>query len=59
MNPFIFYCPVAVTLEFLLRDMIFQGFRLEFSELREYTHGFFSNVAELLEDGFSQVLFLP
>ncbi|KAH6777397.1 ARM repeat superfamily protein [Perilla frutescens var. frutescens] len=32
------------------------GFGLEFSELREYTHGFFSNVAELLEDGFSQYL---
>ncbi|GFP99204.1 probable importin subunit beta-4 [Phtheirospermum japonicum] len=32
------------------------GFRLEFSELREYTHGFFSNVAELLEDGFTQYL---
>ncbi|KAG6398678.1 hypothetical protein SASPL_140145 [Salvia splendens] len=32
------------------------GFSLDFSELREYTHGFFSNVAELLEDGFSQYL---
>lgn len=32
------------------------GFVLEFSELREYTHGFFSNVAELLEDGFTQYL---
>ncbi|KAL0365050.1 UNVERIFIED_CONTAM: Importin-4 [Sesamum angustifolium] len=32
------------------------GFGLEFSELREYTHGFFSNVAELLEDGFTQYL---
>ncbi|KAH6768861.1 ARM repeat superfamily protein [Perilla frutescens var. frutescens] len=32
------------------------GFGLEFSELREYTHGFFSNVAELLEDGFPQYL---
>ncbi|CAK9160525.1 unnamed protein product [Ilex paraguariensis] len=32
------------------------GFALEFSELREYTHGFFSNVAEILEDGFSQYL---
>ncbi|KAK6156979.1 hypothetical protein DH2020_011227 [Rehmannia glutinosa] len=32
------------------------GFGLEFSELREYTHGFFSNVAELLDDGFTQYL---
>ncbi|KAL3620856.1 hypothetical protein CASFOL_035768 [Castilleja foliolosa] len=32
------------------------GFGLEYSELREYTHGFFSNVAELLEDGFTQYL---
>lgn len=32
-----------------------QGFGLEFSELREYTHGFFSNVAEILDDGFKQV----
>ncbi|EPS73729.1 hypothetical protein M569_01025, partial [Genlisea aurea] len=30
------------------------GFGLDFSELREYTHGFFSNIAELLGDGFSQ-----
>lgn len=34
---------------------ILQGFGLEFSELREYTHGFFSNVAEILDDGFIQV----
>ncbi|GFY88530.1 ARM repeat superfamily protein [Actinidia rufa] len=27
-----------------------------FSELREYTHGFFSNVAEILDDGFAQYL---
>ncbi|KAD4179444.1 hypothetical protein E3N88_28035 [Mikania micrantha] len=27
------------------------GYGLEYSELREYTHGFFSNVAEILEDG--------
>lgn len=33
------------------------GFGLEFSELREYTHGFFSNVAEILDDGF--VKYLP
>lgn len=33
------------------------GFALEFSELREYTHGFFSNVAEILDDGF--VKYLP
>ncbi|CAI0431940.1 unnamed protein product [Linum tenue] len=26
------------------------GFGLEFSELREYTHGFFSNVAEIMDD---------
>ncbi|KAL1289715.1 hypothetical protein HN51_058110 [Arachis hypogaea] len=32
------------------------GFGLEFSELREYTHGFFSNVAEILEDSFAQYL---
>ncbi|VFQ81777.1 unnamed protein product [Cuscuta campestris] len=32
------------------------GFSLEFSELREYTHGFFSNVAEILGDGFAQYL---
>lgn len=28
---------------------------MEFSELREYTHGFFSNVAEILDDAFIQV----
>ncbi|KAI5661542.1 hypothetical protein M9H77_20865 [Catharanthus roseus] len=33
------------------------GFGLEFSELREYTHGFFSNVAEILDEGF--VPYLP
>ncbi|KAL3538547.1 hypothetical protein ACH5RR_001913 [Cinchona calisaya] len=32
------------------------GFGLEFSELREYTHGFFSNIAEILEEGFTQYL---
>ncbi|KAK3016311.1 hypothetical protein RJ639_007291 [Escallonia herrerae] len=32
------------------------GYGLEFSELREYTHGFFSNVAEILEEGFTQYL---
>lgn len=32
------------------------GFGLDFSELREYTHGFFSNVAEIMEDGFVQYL---
>ncbi|KAI9071084.1 hypothetical protein K1719_046949 [Acacia pycnantha] len=32
------------------------GFGLEFSELREYTHGFFSNVAEILDDSFAQYL---
>jgi hypothetical protein len=32
-----------------------QGFGLEFSELREYTHGFFSNVAEIMDDSFTQV----
>ncbi|KAJ0038431.1 hypothetical protein Pint_22615 [Pistacia integerrima] len=32
------------------------GFGLGFSELREYTHGFFSNVAEILDDGFKQYL---
>ncbi|KAJ9561307.1 hypothetical protein OSB04_006467 [Centaurea solstitialis] len=33
------------------------GFWLEYSELREYTHGFFSNVAEVLGDGM--VRYLP
>jgi importin-4 len=28
---------------------------LDYSELREYTHGFFSNVAEILGDSFTQV----
>lgn len=32
------------------------GFGLEFSELREYTHGFFSNIAEILDEGFAQYL---
>ncbi|MQL91136.1 hypothetical protein Taro_023748 [Colocasia esculenta] len=32
------------------------GFALDFSELREYTHGFFSNLAEMLDDGFTQYL---
>ncbi|KAK2966659.1 hypothetical protein RJ640_002357 [Escallonia rubra] len=32
------------------------GYGLEFSELREYTHGFFSNVAEILDEGFTQYL---
>ncbi|KAJ9687439.1 hypothetical protein PVL29_016073 [Vitis rotundifolia] len=32
------------------------GFALEFSELREYTHGFFSNLAEIMDDGFTQYL---
>lgn len=32
------------------------GFKLEFSELREYTHGFFSNIAEILAIGFAQYL---
>ncbi|KAF5813829.1 putative importin-beta domain, importin beta family [Helianthus annuus] len=32
------------------------GYGLEYSELREYTHGFFSNVAEILEDGMVQYL---
>ncbi|KAI3755213.1 hypothetical protein L1987_55009 [Smallanthus sonchifolius] len=32
------------------------GYGLEYSELREYTHGFFSNVAEILEDGLVQYL---
>ncbi|KAJ4846761.1 hypothetical protein Tsubulata_032151 [Turnera subulata] len=33
-----------------------QGFGLEFSELKEYTHGSFSNVASILFDCFSQYL---
>ncbi|GAA0166650.1 transporter [Lithospermum erythrorhizon] len=32
------------------------GFGLDYSELREYTHGFFSNVAEILDEGFFQYL---
>ncbi|CAI8591539.1 unnamed protein product [Vicia faba] len=32
------------------------GFGLEYSELREYTHGFFSNIAEILGDSFAQYL---
>ncbi|XP_072991825.1 probable importin subunit beta-4 [Typha latifolia] len=32
------------------------GFALDFSELREYTHGFFSNIAEILDEGFIQYL---
>jgi hypothetical protein len=32
------------------------GYGLEFSELREYTNGFFSNVAEILDDGFTKYL---
>ncbi|RCV45445.1 hypothetical protein SETIT_9G454600v2 [Setaria italica] len=32
------------------------GFGLDYSELREYTHGFFSNVAEILGDNFTQYL---
>lgn len=32
------------------------GFGLDYSELREYTHGFFSNVAEILDDNFTQYL---
>ncbi|KAJ4710372.1 ARM repeat superfamily protein [Melia azedarach] len=32
------------------------GFGLDFSELREYTHGFFSNIAEIMDDGFAQYL---
>ncbi|XP_047337583.1 importin-4 [Impatiens glandulifera] len=32
------------------------GFGLDFSELREYTHGFFSNMAEIMGDGFVQYL---
>ncbi|XP_010528662.1 PREDICTED: importin-4 [Tarenaya hassleriana] len=37
-------------------DAAISGFGLDFSELREYTHGFFSNVAEILDDGFAQYL---
>ncbi|KAJ4874232.1 ARM repeat superfamily protein [Raphanus sativus] len=37
-------------------DAAIAGFGLEFSELREYTHGFFSNVAEILDDSFAQYL---
>ncbi|KAI8024673.1 Importin-4 [Camellia lanceoleosa] len=31
------------------------GFGLEFSELREYTHGFFSNVAEILDEDLPSI----
>ncbi|KAL0659874.1 hypothetical protein Bca4012_080459 [Brassica carinata] len=37
-------------------DAAISGFGLEYSELREYTHGFFSNVAEILDDTFAQYL---
>ncbi|KAJ8759631.1 hypothetical protein K2173_009278 [Erythroxylum novogranatense] len=33
-----------------------KGFGLEFSELREYTHGFSSNIAEIMDGGFAQYL---
>ncbi|KAK9167521.1 hypothetical protein Scep_002712 [Stephania cephalantha] len=33
-----------------------QGFELEFSELREYSHGFFSSVAEIMDDSFAKYL---
>lgn len=45
----------AILWEKELTMIKFQGFGLEFSELREYTHGFFSNVAEILDDSFAQV----
>ncbi|WVZ56341.1 hypothetical protein U9M48_006889 [Paspalum notatum var. saurae] len=32
------------------------GFGLDYSELREYSHGFFSNVAEILGESFTQYL---
>ncbi|KAG9455538.1 hypothetical protein H6P81_000046 [Aristolochia fimbriata] len=32
------------------------GFALDFSELREYTHGFFSNIAEIMGESFTQYL---
>ncbi|KAI5071652.1 hypothetical protein GOP47_0013903 [Adiantum capillus-veneris] len=32
------------------------GFSLDYSELREYTHGFLSSVAEVLKEGFVQYL---
>ncbi|CAM6083186.1 unnamed protein product [Calypogeia fissa] len=32
------------------------GFSLDFSELREYSHGFFSNVAEILEENLAPYL---
>ncbi|KAJ8759637.1 hypothetical protein K2173_009284 [Erythroxylum novogranatense] len=32
------------------------GFGLEFSELREYTHEFFSNIAAIMDGGFAQYL---
>ncbi|XP_010438570.1 PREDICTED: importin-4-like isoform X2 [Camelina sativa] len=37
-------------------DAAISGFELDFSELREYTHGFFSNIAEILDDAFAQYL---
>ncbi|GMI85987.1 importin-beta 4 [Hibiscus trionum] len=33
-------------------EVVIFGFGLEFSEMREYTHGFFNNVAEIMDDGF-------
>jgi len=37
-------------------DAAIAGFALDFSELREYTHGFFSNIAEVMGEGFIQYL---
>ncbi|RZS02894.1 hypothetical protein BHM03_00033006 [Ensete ventricosum] len=44
-------CVVAVAIGLYV---CYQGFALDFSELREYTHGFFSNMAEILDDAFTQ-----
>ncbi|GJX63805.1 xyloglucan endotransglucosylase/hydrolase protein 2-like protein [Tanacetum coccineum] len=48
-------CMETLRLFRLILNLIQKGYRLEYSELREYTHGFFSNVAEILEDGMVQV----
>jgi len=41
--------PVAAT----FIQLAMAGFQMEYSELREYTYGFFANIAELFEDDFA------
>mmetsp|Transcript_7080 Transcript_7080/g.26039 ORF Transcript_7080/g.26039 Transcript_7080/m.26039 type:complete len:1099 (+) Transcript_7080:125-3421(+) len=39
-----------------LVELIFQGFTLDYSELREYSHGFFCHLAEVLGERFAPYL---